>query len=229
MSTSKTNKSGDKHHDTDNAQTLEHLLSIVSKNREQRCAKVRDSAFKQAKIIIKQSHSRVRKRMHHHVLTLRDKNNQRISAAQAHNQTLIQQQQQQTDQEMLDNAWPVLYETLKKLWDKPAFRSRWISTAIDEASNTFIQPNWCIEHPATLNEDDQKHLQQSVAALNQITLELDTAEDIKAGIRIIVDGTVFDATIDGLLQQKTMIESMLMAALKQAIKQNSHQDTSDHG
>ena len=48
-------------------------------------------------------------------------------------------------------------------------------------------------------------------------------------IRIIVDGTVFDATIDGLLQQKTMIESMLMAALKQAIKQNSHQDTSDHG
>ena len=158
--------------------------------------------------------------MHHHVLTLRDKNNQRISAAQAHNQTLIRQQQQQTDQKILDNAWPALHETLLKLWQKPAFRVQWMDAAINHAANTFIKPNWSIEHPTTLDEHDQKHLQQSLATLNQHTLELTIANDIKAGIRIIVDETIFDATIDGLLQQKTMIESMLLATLKQ--------DTSEH-
>jgi hypothetical protein len=228
MKISKTGNASDKNHDKNDTQTLEYLLAVVDKNREQHCTEVRDDALKQARKILRQTHNRVRERMHHHVVTLREKNDHRISAALAHNQTLIRQQQQQADQRLLDSAWPVLYETLKKLWDKPAFRSRWMSTAIDEASNTFIKANWRIEHPTTLNADDHRQLQQCVAALKQITLELNPAEDIKAGIRIIVDGTVFDATIDGLLQQKTMIEPMLMAALKQTIKQNSHQDTSDY-
>ena len=44
---------------------------------------------------------------------------------------------------------------------------------------------------------------------------LSGCDDIEAGIRIIIDGTVVDATLTGLLNQKTSIEARLIARIKQ--------------
>jgi hypothetical protein len=204
-------------HDTDKpeSKTLEYLLSVIVENREQRCAEVREQARLHNNEVLKQAHTRVRERVHHHILMLREKYQERISAAQARNQTLIRQQHQLADKEFLETAWPILREALAALWRDPASRTRWMDNAISCASSIFLQQNWCIEHPVDLNDEEKKHLKYDCTDIDISTPELAVSEDIEAGIRIIAGATVFDATLEGLLKQRTAIEAILISRIKQ--------------
>jgi hypothetical protein len=204
-------------HNTESSdtKTLEYLLSVIVENREQRCAEVREQARLHNNEILKQAHTRVRERVHHHVIMLREKYQERISAAQARNQTLIRQQHQLADKEFLETAWPLLREALMALWREPASRARWIDTAIADAASIFLQQNWCIEHPLSLNDEEKKHLKYDCTDIDISTPELAVSEDIEAGIRIIAGATVFDATLEGLLQQRTAIEAILISRINQ--------------
>ena len=102
--------------------TLEYLLGVVVENREQRCAEVRESARIRASESIKQAHTSVRIRVHHHIVMLREKYRERVSAAYARNQTLIRQHRQVADKECLEAAWPILIDALKALWNNPVSR-----------------------------------------------------------------------------------------------------------
>jgi len=203
--------------DKSTAETLEYLIGVVVENREQRCAELRETARLQSQDIIKQAHTRVRERMHHHILVLREKYRERISAAQARNQTLMRQHRQLADKECLATAWPLLADALKVLWTDPVSRQTWIAGVIKNASATFLQHGWRIEHPLDFSDADKKALQQSLADSEVNMAELTACADIEAGIRITVDGTVIDATLKGLLQQKTKIEAMLIARIKQDV------------
>jgi hypothetical protein len=204
--------------DTDNKQTtetLEHLLNVVAENREKRCAEVTGRTLTQAEEILKQAHSRVRTRLHRHILILRDKYRVSVSAAQARNQTLIRQQHQKADSEFLDAAWPILRESLLALWRAPASRQIWIDTAIANASSTLLDHDWCIEYPRDFTEEEHEHLKQTATNKHGEEAKLAAGDDIRAGIRIIGHGTVLDATLEGLLQQKTAISAILIARIKQ--------------
>ncbi len=205
--------------DSDNPdrQTLEYLLSVVTKNREQRCAQIHEIAHSQASEIIKQAHSSVRARMQHHIQLLREKYSERVSAAEARNQTLIRQHRQLADMQCLATAWPMLREAIKALWDDPVSRQQWLDAAIRNASSKLLKHDWRVEHPHDLSDVEQKRLQQYCTNMGNCTVELAACDDIEAGVRIMVDGTVIDATLEGLLQQKTIMQARLMSRVKQDI------------
>lgn len=198
-----------------NLQTLEYLLGVVVENREQRCAEVRESARIRASESIKQAHTSVRSRVHHHIVMLREKYRERVSAAYARNQTMIRQHHQVADKECLEAAWPILIDALKALWNNPVSRHKWLVAAIERASSTFLKDDWCIEHPVSFSDEEQKRLKHDCAIMDGKTAALTACDDIEAGIRIVVDGTVIDATLHGLLQQRTAIEAMLISRVKQ--------------
>ena len=133
----------------------------------------------------------------------------------------IRQHRQLADKECLASAWPLLAEALKALWADPVSRQNWLATVITRASSTFLQRNWCIEYPAGFSDEEKKGLHQALADMDVNTAGLTACDDIEAGIRIVVDGTVIDATLNGLLQQKTKIEAILISRIKQ--------DASSHG
>ena len=58
-------------------------------------------------------------------------------------------------------------------------------------------------------------MQQQISSSGK-QAELQACQDIEAGVRIVAQGTVIDATLDGLLKQNTTIEAMLIARIKQA-------------
>lgn len=200
--------------DDSSSDTLEYLLGVISASREQRCAEICDAASIQSEAIVKQAHSRVRARMHHHILALREKYRERVTSAYARNQTLIRQQQQVVDKELLDMAWPLLRQALQSLWDDPVFRQKWLDSAIAKASSVFLMADWCIEYPANLTAQDIEHLKYEVITTYNKTAELAATDEIKAGIRIRADGTTVDATLDGLLRQRAVIEAMLISRIK---------------
>lgn len=201
--------------DKSNTETLEYLLGIVVENRDRRCTEIRKAARIQAKDIIKQAHTRVRARLHHHVTMLREKYIDRTSAAQARKQTLIRQQQQLANRDILNAAWPVLCESLRVLWNAPVTKQQWLEAAVSIASAKLLGRGWRIEHPADFGAEEQARLKHYLINIGEKTAELSIADDIEAGIRIIANETVIDATLEGILQQRSVIEAMIIARIKQ--------------
>lgn len=198
-------------------ETLEHLLGVVVENREKRCLELREKAQQQASEIIRQAYSKGRLRMHYHIEALREKYRVRVTAATARNQTLLRRQHQKEDRAMLDVAWPLLREAMLALWNDPVSRHKWLDTAIASASTELREHGWRIEHPPGLGGEDIKKINQSFSRAKDQRPELSGSEDIEAGIRIIAKGTVVDATLEGLLQQKTAIEARIIARIRQGM------------
>lgn len=201
--------------DNQTTQTLEHLLGVVLENREQRCTAVSENTHAQAQEILKQAHTRVQTRLHRHILILRDKYRVGISAAQARNHTLTRQQQQKADSAFLEAAWPILRESLRALWKTPQSRILWVDAAISNASSVLLEPDWRVEYPPDFTDEERKLLKQILRDKHGRKAKLAADDDIEAGIRILAHGTVMDATLEGLLQQKSSIEATLIARIKQ--------------
>ena len=201
--------------DKQDTETLEQLLGVVSENRDRRCVEVSESTRLHAKDILKQAHIRVRARLRRHVSMLREKYRVGISAAKARKETLIRQQQQKADKACLDAAWPILREALRELWKDPESRNSWIDAAIDSASSTLLEYNWRVEYPVDFTDQESKLLKQMFTDRLEKAPGLAASDDIEAGIRIISHGTVLDATLEGLLQQKQTIEASLISRIKQ--------------
>lgn len=197
------------------AETVEHLLGIVVENREKRCTEVRNNAWQQAREIIRQAHTKSRARMHRHINALRDKQRQRVSSAIARNQTLLRQQHQKADRAIIDMAWPMLREAMQALWNVTASRQNWLDAVMASAADRLLQPDIRIEHSLNMSEQELSRIKQQWFKSNGNEPDLLGCEDIDAGIRIIAQGTVIDATLDGLLKQRTSIEALLMARVKQ--------------
>ena len=197
-------------------ETLDYLLSVVEANRNKRCAELRDAAAQQRKVIIDQAHSAARELMHRHVVALREKCRERTTAAHARNQALFRQRQNTSDKAMLDVTWPMLQQAMLSLWQEPVTRRKWLSAVIRVASAKLMKTGWRIEHAKDLSVEDKSYLESAAAEVGRDVM-LKVSDDIGAGIRIDVDGTVIDATLDGLLKQRTMIEAMLISRSKQGI------------
>ena len=197
------------------AETVEHLLGIVVENREKRCSQLRDDARLRAREIVQQAHTKSRARMHRHVIALREKHNQRVSSAVARNQTLLRQQRQKADRAIADRAWPLLREAMQALWASADKRRKWLDAVITSSAARLLHSELRIEHPADMSEDELSWMKRLIDKSGKQT-ELLVCEDIDAGVRIVAQGTVIDATLDGLLKQKTTIEAMLIAHIKRA-------------
>jgi hypothetical protein len=197
------------------AETVEHLLGIVIENREERCAQLRENARQQASKIVQQAHTKSRARMHRHVIALREKHSQRVSSAVARNQTLLRQQHQKADRAIADRAWPLLREAMQALWGRADTRRKWLDAVITNTAARLLHSDLRIEHPAALSEHELGWIKQQIDNEGK-RAKLQVCEDIEAGVRIVAEGTVIDATLDGLLKQKTTIEAMLIARIKRA-------------
>jgi len=196
-------------------ETLEHLLGVVVENREKRCQDVRDRAQQQAAEIIQQAYARSRGRLHRHVNELREKSRLRVASARARNQTLLRQQHQKEDRAVLDVAWPLLREAMLDLWSNTETRTRWLDAAVAAATQRLRHDGWRIEHPHDFIKDDASTVLHQCKQGIDSKPKLAAVEDLEAGVRIISSGTVVDATLDGLLSQKTAIEAVMLDRIKQ--------------
>jgi len=198
-----------------NRETLEHLLGVVKESREKRCAEVRDDAHEKASEIVAQAYTRARARLHRHVSSLRDKYRVRVTSAVARNLSLLRRQNQKNDRAILDVAWPQLRQALLAQWHDTQARSAWLDAAVSKASSTLLSHHWHIEYPSTLDEHELERIKKDFTSGKGKKLKLDARDDIEAGIRIRAHGTAVDASLEGLLQHRDLIEAELIARIKQ--------------
>lgn len=192
---------------------VDHLLEVVSRHRDERCAKLRAQAREQARTMMHQAHARERARMHEHIVEIREKYRLRIAAARARNETLARLQLQQAGQLMLDQAREPLRAALIRRWQNESTRRLWIDALLEVAARTLLAHDWRIEHPPAWPQAERDDLQLRVHELGATATHFAGYDDIDAGLRIVARGASIDASLVGLLQRKTAIESVLMARL----------------
>lgn len=199
--------------DTGTEAQVEHLLGVVHRHRDERCAKLRDLARAQAKSLLQKAHEQARAHMHQHIVNMRETYRQRIAAARARNDTLLRLRQQHASQAMLDNARQPLREALRRRWQNESARNLWIGALLNVAARTLLAHDWRIEHPPDWPQAERDELRRRLLPLGVTAPDFVAWDDIEAGLRIVADCTVIDATLIGLLQHKTAIEARLMAGL----------------
>ena len=192
---------------------LQHLLDVVEREREKRCHGMIEAAEQQAGEIVRQAYRDARTRAHQDLEELREQIRQRIASAEAQEQTRLRHLRQQADQAFLDAAWQPLQQALLKHWQHGEHRTQWISHLVDTAASMLMDRHWLIEHPPDWPADEGNALQDKLRREIDCIPRLEPQAGITAGLRISAGGACVDASIEGLLRQRTRIEALLLAEI----------------
>lgn len=193
---------------------LQHMLELIDEFRQDQSSSILNEAGKQARAVVKQAYADGRAQLHHNVMKDRNRVREAITSAQAQRDTHIRQQQQQADKSSLQKAWILLENQLIQSWSQTRAQNQWLEMTLNQAANMLPHGNWTIYHPTTWTTAQSNFDQQIEQHIShKPVFKSDSA--IKVGIRICHDSACVDATLEGLLHDRSRIESMLLAVIHQ--------------
>lgn len=193
-----------------NAQ-LDYLLGVVNSHRDENCKKIHDEADRQAREIVHQAYRVGRQRLHGNIQDSRRQLRRSIDSARAKQHTRERLHQQQTDHQFLESAWQQLRDTLAMRWQSADNRRLWIDIVFHQSSEVLLEKSWLVEHPADWPHEEKSRLANQVRDFTGQLPEMQSAEDIPAGIRISSGGACVDGSSAGLLVDRLRIESELLS------------------
>ncbi len=187
------------------AQT-QSLLEVVEEYRERECRRRREHAETQAQELLRQARSDARHRVEQAVSRVRARGQEEIIAARAHLETDIRQRRHSINRRLLDEAWPLLREALRRRWAEPETCRTWVESALRHAREVLpTRGHWQVQHPPGWDTAAME------GADAPVPLEFAADPGIRAGLRICCCGACLDATAEGLLGEPEEIESQLLA------------------
>ena len=81
--------------------------------------------------------------------------------------------------------------------------------------------DWLVEHPQDWTSDEQKQLRTQVNDKYTSQLKFIKVSEMTAGIRIKTDGATIDGSLQGLMADRTGIESIFLAQCRECIIHSS--------
>lgn len=186
------------------------LLDLIEADRARQCAQILDAAHAQADAQRAQAHADARARMRQTFAEQRLRRRERIAAVQAQLATRRRLHAQQRNAALLRLAWQQLPEALLALWREPASRAAWLAHAAGFARARLPGGAWRVVHAA-----DGSPLPSHVPGARWgAAAQFNADPAIRAGLRIEIDGNVVDATLGGLLADRSEIEARLLRLLE---------------
>jgi len=191
----------------------EGLLRLVDEYREQECRRVLTEARKEAAELRRQSFRKQRTYLHSRILAERSRIRSRIQAAQAEQVTRERWTREQRNLELLQSAWPLVRERLLAYWRVSEPRRRWAETYLHRALDLLPPGRWTVRHaPEWCEQERRGILAELTEVLGQIP-RLKGESSIEAGLIVESGSSVLDASLQGLLQDRTRLEARLLALL----------------
>ncbi len=192
---------------------IKHLMEIIQKHREESCQTIQARADEQADAIVKRAHMQARRKMHEQNARTREYLHREALSAEARMQTRKRLSRQQNDRIMLDRGWISLRNALLACWKDATTRRQWTGNVLELARDKFVQQEWILYHPVDLDEQEKIRLQTAINGITGQAPKLNVDDGIDAGIRLCTIGACTDATIDGLLRNRTRVESLMLTAI----------------
>ncbi len=118
--------------------------------------------------------------------------------------------------QLLAGAWRDLRTRLIARWAASPTRTEWIE-AHSQRGLRAVPPatGWRIEYQPLWDEDERKRQRERLQAGGVSEISFVEAADIAAGFRIVGGHNVLDATLEGLLADRSQLEGRLLHHLEQ--------------
>ncbi len=189
------------------------LLKLVEEYRDGECRSLLEAARTEAADLVRQAYRRERARLHERVVAERAGARARINAARAERDTRERAGGERADARLLAAAWPRLRETLMERWRDPSQRRAWVASVLAQAERVLPAGTWTLRHAPDGPASDWQALARDLTARLHIEPRLVADGAIAAGVTVECGGAILDGSLEGLLKDRTRIESRLLAIL----------------
>ena len=195
---------------------VDRLLNVVHEYQDRQCEKILTQAQQETQQIIRQAYGDARLRLHQYILESREGMQREIVTAKAKSHTIRKQIQHKADRLYLKQTWDMLEDKLITRWQNKEQRQRWVQKILVVALQVLPSQDWLVEHPDCWSEEEKHNLinqalQKYSKKSSGIAVNFAVSSDIIAGIRICAHGATVDGTLQGLLANRSRIESEFLA------------------
>jgi len=190
---------------------IQHLLNVVARHRDEKCAAIRANAEAEAKVLLHTAWREARERLHNDNVETRRRVELALASYEAQQQTRRRQERQASDEALLVAARDALRAALLQRWSQPASRQRWCEALVEAAATTLDVREWVVEHPTDWPVSEHEALLARIKSRCGKAPRLQAQAGISAGLRVCAGSTCMDATLDGLLHDRARIDAELLA------------------
>ena len=195
------------------------LLKVAEDYRVDHRQALLDQATAESRAILKAAHLAARRELRSMLAPEHERLAAEIAAAEAKLVTQRRMHAQRRIVGMLKHAWPRLAQALRERWETPAGRAAWVAQHLSIALLALPAAGWVIRHPHNWSAPEREETSQWLQAhgIEDARCEADAA--LLAGIRVVCGLNVLDASLDGLLADRTQIDGRLLHYLARASEQ----------
>jgi hypothetical protein len=192
------------------------LLDLIEQYKARRCAELLEPAQTEASATVRAALSEARRRVSTAIAEERKRHALEVGAAEAALATDRRLAAQRHAVHLLTAAWRDLRARLIARWGAAPTRKQWVDTHLRRALQA-VPPSagWRIEYHPLWTESERELELGRLKAGGVDEVRFVEAADIVAGFRIVGGHNVLDATIDGLLADRTQLEGRLLQHLQQ--------------
>ena len=199
----------------DTRATLEALLDAVARDRDSRCAALREDARKRADALLAESRAHARRTVGDAVASERRRDREAYRLMQARIDTHHRLQQQRVQKQQLEQAWAQLEGALIERWRDPDARRTWVEAALKRAGLVLHADHWTISHPPGMAREELVRVHDWLHDRAGVSATFEADDGIAAGLCVRRDQACFDASVRGLLAARHRIEAQLLAELSE--------------
>lgn len=195
---------------------VQALLRIAEDYRAEHCNAVLAAANSKSRRILQHAHAAARSRLREALSDQRE----RLDGAIAEAETELLTQHRVSAQKRLAAALalslPGLKQALHKHWASRRARSRWVEHHLKVANAVLPPTGWTIVHPPGWAQDEREEVHRWLQAHGIEHPRFESDATLTAGIRVACGLNLLDASLDGLLADRALIEGRLLHYLEEA-------------
>ena len=189
------------------------LIKLVADQRDQACRQLIGDAERTARKLVHQAHRKQRELLHRRIVGERARIQARIQAVEAERVTRERREQALSSADFLAQAWPLLRAGLQRRWADVHGRQHWVARCIREALLALPAGAWTVRHAEGWPAAEQHAARERLTRALGVEPHLRTDATIQAGLIIDGGGASLDASLDGLLADRSRLEGRLLAIL----------------
>jgi hypothetical protein len=193
------------------------LLELVGQYRARRFAELLEPAQAEARQVVRAALADARRRVHTAIVEERKRYAIEVGAVEAALATDRRLFQQRHAVLLLDTAWHELRARLVARWDAAPTRAQWVRAHLRRALRSVpcAGGGWRIQTHAAWSDDERAHWLEQLRIDGVAPVTIETAATISAGFRVVSGNNILDATVEGLLADRTQLEGRLLHYLTQ--------------
>lgn len=193
------------------------LLELVAQYRTRRFAELLEPAHAESRETLRAALAEARRRVHTAIVEERKRRALEVGAVEAALATDRRLSHQRHAVQLLNGAWRDLRARLVARWDTAPTRAEWIAAYLKRALRSVpcAPGGWRIQTHPGWTAAERAHWIEQLRIDGVTPVAFEAGSDISAGFRVVSGNNVLDATIDGLLADRTQLEGRLLHHLQQ--------------